>query len=767
MRNKIISSAIVLLFSAMYLRAQDYTGTVLDENKQPFPYVNVMLLQPDSTTLVAGNVTNDDGTYHLKSGLKGLLLKVSFIGYKSVVLKAETAPQIIELEPDAKLLSEVVVTSSRKIYEIKGSSIIADVQNSLLATLPTTTDLIAELPFVAAMGALGKGESLFYINGRQIRDASELERLSPKSIKSVEVITSPGAEYDATIGLVIKITTLRPADDGMSGSALVKEGTGRHFFGNEYVALNYRKGKWDFFGGFNYGHSKKETENRGIQRFSHNAKKFEQEYDISGKTDGKTHIPELGVNYTSGEETSLGIKYTGEFKRGKSTGENRMSSTSENLTTLQDLVLTDKENHSSRHIFNGYLSCAVNDKTTVFLNSDMVLGNNTDDDKNRFSSHPSDEITTHANRLYRLYYIKGLLKYNLTETSNLSIGTEYTFTLNDQKYRITETVSTGLKNESNNTRQNRTAAFLLYEKSRNNFSLNAGLRYENIHLDYFNNDIPDKDASKTYNKLFPNAGITYSNKDKGWTTSLSYEKSIEYPFYHDLRNNITYSTPFFYESGNPMLQPAINYGFTSITSWKRWQLVASYNRHKNRIIRNITQYPEKEDVLLFHPENIPNSQSFEAMLGYAPVIGFWQPRLEAIMMKQWLKLSGSGLPFNKPVYFLRLGNASRFPKDWTVRVNASYMSPGGNIDYFTTKTRFQADARISKNFLNNSLQIELAVNDIFNSYRESGITDLGKYYLSIDKNTDSQQFSLTVTYRFNPVKSKYKGETANDEIKRF
>lgn len=767
MRNKIISLAFVLLFSAIHASAQNYTGTVLDENKQPFPYVNVMLLQPDSTTIVTGNITNNDGSYQLKSDLQGLLLKVSFIGYKTRIQKAQAIPQTIELEPDAKLLSEVVVKATRKIYEVKAGSITADVQNSLLATLPTTNDLIAELPFVAALGTLGKGESLIYINGRQVRDRNELERLSPKNIKSVEVVTTPGAEYDATVGLVLKITTLRPADEGLSGSIYAKAGTGKHFFGNEYISLNYRHGKWDFFGGFSFEHIKKQTTNESFQHFSNNTTYFEQTYNVSGITNNRNLIPEVGFNFTPTDKTALGLRYTGERKANKAESENQMISKMDKTTSHQDILLGNQKGNSIRHLFNGYFSQVINKKLLVFINSDMVLGNSTNDDENQSSAESSKQITTHSERIYKLYYIKNLFKYKLTATSTLNMGGEYTYTLNDQKYRVIETMNSGLKDESNNTRQHRTGMFILYEKSWNNIYLRSGLRYENIHLNYYNNNALDKDASKVYNKLFPNISISYTNKEKDWASSLSYEEKIKYPSYHDLRNSISYSTPFFYESGNPKILPETSHNLTAITAWKKWQCMVEYSFLRNQIIRNVSQYDQKADVLMFQPENIPTGQSFQAMLGYAPVLGIWHPRFEAVVMKQWLKLSDTGLSFNKPLYLLRWNNVFRFGKGWIARFNASYMSSDGNIDYFTTKTRFVAEARISKYLLNNKLQIEVAANDIFNSYRESGITDLGKYYLSIYKKMDTQQLALTVTYRFNPVKSKYKGETTNDEISRF
>ncbi|MGN0061305.1 MAG: hypothetical protein ACI382_02955, partial [Alloprevotella sp.] len=62
----------------------------------------------------------------------------------------------------------------------------------------------------------GKGTPLVYINHRLVRDAKELNRLKSREIKSVEVITSPGAKYDASASSVIRINTTKKVGEGWS-----------------------------------------------------------------------------------------------------------------------------------------------------------------------------------------------------------------------------------------------------------------------------------------------------------------------------------------------------------------------------------------------------------------------------------------------------------------------------------------------------------------------------------------------------------------------
>ena len=68
--KKLFSVALVLvatMFANMAI-AQNITGKVLDEQNQPFPYVNVLLQKADSS-YIAGTITAEDGTFTLKSTL--------------------------------------------------------------------------------------------------------------------------------------------------------------------------------------------------------------------------------------------------------------------------------------------------------------------------------------------------------------------------------------------------------------------------------------------------------------------------------------------------------------------------------------------------------------------------------------------------------------------------------------------------------------------------------------------------------------------------
>lgn len=87
----------------------------------------------------------------------------------------------------------------------------------------------------------GKGTPVIYIDNRLLQDNSELQRLSAADIEKVELITNPGAEYDATVKAVVRIRTVRNKRDSFGGN--FRAGITQRRRSSHYgqVNLNYQK----------------------------------------------------------------------------------------------------------------------------------------------------------------------------------------------------------------------------------------------------------------------------------------------------------------------------------------------------------------------------------------------------------------------------------------------------------------------------------------------------------------------------------------------
>ena len=186
------------LIYACTLSAQNMTGKVTDEQQQPLSYANVVFLSLPDSAFVAGAVSGEDGSFSLSAeGGKGVL-KVSCIGYTTLYKDCGPGEQLsLQLKADAQLLDEVVVKGDLPKTRLKGSSMITTVAGSVLEKAGTAENLLDRIPGVSAGGGavsvFGRGAAEVYINGRKVRDSSELDQLASDNIKSVEVINNPGA----------------------------------------------------------------------------------------------------------------------------------------------------------------------------------------------------------------------------------------------------------------------------------------------------------------------------------------------------------------------------------------------------------------------------------------------------------------------------------------------------------------------------------------------------------------------------------------------
>jgi len=764
---KRVLSTLFIIFPILSLQAQNFSGIVIDKEGNPLELVNVALYSLPDTALIMGTVTDKNGEFALnpnRNSSKEMFIQFSFIGYKTQTVETK-AQQTIVMEDDAMLLGEVVVNASRKIFKLENGSIVANVKNTVLETLPSANEVIGQLPFLSGkkgeFTVFGKGTPAIYINNRLVRDNKELEQLSPTEIKTITVITSPGAAYDAAIRAVIKITTEKPVGEGLSGMIYGRATQSRVFSGGEYVSLNYRTGAWDIFGSAFYNHNNYKTYFDATQHISLPDNEQEQIYKNveQGRTNSLNSV--LGLNYNPDAHLSMGIRYTNLNNSYRGDIKNDITRTVNNVS---ENILQESTFHSpgNTHSVNAYYNRIFTEKLSVNINSDVVKGNEKDNMDAFYRQTPDNILHTTGTRNYNLYAMKGVLSYSSAK-GILNVGTEYTHTRVLQSYNINER-ELGIEDTNDKAIQNRTALFASYQAQFGKIGISTGIRYENIVMDYFQDEVKTDEQSKKYNKFFPNVSLSYANEYL--QTVVGYERKINYPSYRQLRSNIQYSSPFMYESGNPMLQPHIENSLFLMFAWKELKGIMGYSLNENAIHTMPGQFNDKP-IILLRDENIKHSRSANIGLSYSPVFGIWRPQFEAGAMWQWLNL-GEDIEekCNTPIFSGKWFNTFSFPQKWILRIEASGMSAGhSGVAY--TQPSWGIDLSITKRLLADKLSIQLSANDILKTNTAKWDMDYGKINMLYDKDLDSRSVSLTITYRFNSTTNKYKGQQTSDEINRL
>jgi len=202
---------ITLLFPLLSFAQNRYEGKVIDEEGKEIPFVNVVLLSASDSSFIDGTTTGQDGRYVLESKFhEGCLLRFSSIGYHTIY--TDNSNQTIILPKSSYELEEVSISGHCPAYRVKSNGFIAKIGGSLLENKGTANDVLNQLPGVIIRNngkyeIFGKGTATIYIDNKQVRDETELERLNSENIVSVELINNPGTRYDANVRAVVRIKT--------------------------------------------------------------------------------------------------------------------------------------------------------------------------------------------------------------------------------------------------------------------------------------------------------------------------------------------------------------------------------------------------------------------------------------------------------------------------------------------------------------------------------------------------------------------------------
>ena len=745
-------------------KAIEIRGIVIDEKNEPMPYCNVLLLSSDST-FVNGCITKDDGSF-LMMGEEGVpySLRASYIGYATAT-QAIGSKNLIQLLPDSKILEEVTVTAERPLIEPSANGLKANVIGTSLAKMGTANDMLSHLPLVTGKDGsytvLGHGTPEIYINNRKVRDTGELDRLRADEIVSAEIITTPGAEYAANVAAVIRIKTIKQRGQGWSGSLATNYNKGQMARGYEQVKLNYRTGGLDIFGsGYVtrstfYGNSTADDRLEASSIWeTHTQKHYNRKLDYFYGT--------LGFNYDFNERHSIGVRYEPKtlFKNHynhvhadvivKKDGEFL-----ENMKTKQENETKPQWNHS----LNGYYVGSIG-KWQVDVNADYYLGQSETLQSITNNGKEAAESTSKI-RNY-LYAVKAVVSRPLTK-GHLSIGTEETYTNRHDRF-----LQSGFSTDANNhVKQSLWSVFANYSLPLGKWSFSAGFRYEYQKTDYYENKIYQEEQSPTYNDFIPTLSANYRNGD--WNLNLSYKNYKENVSYSVLTNAINYRSKYEYMTGNPLLPKQTSDRLTLDAFWK-WIYLSTWFQHVKNSLTTVTQAYNDEThpgVTIIDYQAIPDSYSYGTMLTLAPKLGIWQPQVTTGVSFWDSDLEAIGIKYdwNDPYWYIILDNTLNLPKGWFINLQATYV-PKFKQDSAKKKAMGVVDFRLSKSFLkDDALSITLTANDIFHtqhnamtSYSIGTSTTFTEYY-------DHQRIGVTLSYKFNATKSKYKGTGAGQSEK--
>lgn len=747
---------------------QELKGFVVDENKAPISFANVVVLKADSTYL-AGTVTDDDGIFVFSENWNGSkFVKISSIGYVSQTIDIPVTGDfgIITLDTENTMLGEVVVKSNRPVTAIKGDALVTKVAGTQLEHAGTAEDVLVQVPMVVgrngAFEVFGKGSPAIYINGRLVRDSNELMQISSGDIKNVEVVTNPGVRYDASVNSVIRITTKRPQGDGFSGLLRSTLRENKYFSNVNQANFKYRTGGLEVFANFGEATAKFQSNQYGV---SSSSQLWEEKITQNGYGNVNDFFGKAGFSYMFNERHSIGAYYYNGITSDKMhhTHVTELSANGEFLDGA-----TSARSGDTKKLPQHYANIYYNGKAGnlgIDLNADYLWN------KSRADVMVDEVSVNEGNSLInslgtnrgRMFAEKLVLSYPVWK-GTIEVGEEFVSSRFASDYMTDAEI---INDANTRVDENNIAGFLDFRQTFGRFNLGAGLRYEHVKFDYLENGQKNEDQSKTYNNLFPSFFMS-TTIDKV-QLSMSYTGKTKRPNYGDLDGTIDYINRFTLQGGNPYLKPEKTHTVELTGAWRRFFAQLSYTYKKDPIISTTKPYGESGEVKLMTLDNFPEIHSIRAFIGTSFNVGIWEPRINLGITKQWFAIDTwkGRKHLNNPQGMVQWQNAIHLPYDIWLNVDMAWESAGNDRNMYRKSCSY-LNAKLYKAFFNNSFSISAEANDIFNK-RNYGVTtfsrDISRYVCVTDL---SRSFYLTLQYTFNSSRDRYKGRGAGaDEKNRF
>lgn len=762
---------IICTFSVLELSGQTIQGRLIDNDNQPVTFANIILMTLPDSTFVSGTISNEQGQFSIEGN--GQLLKISSIGYTTIYYTCDKGDLgMINMNVDTQLLDEVVVKGDLPKTRVKGEAMLTTVAGTLLEKAGTAENLLDKIPTVSAkdgeVRVFGRGTPEIYINGRKVRDMSELDQLSSDNVKSVEVINNPGARYNANVKSVIRISTKKTLGDGFGFNNRAFAKYNKKWSLLDQFNFNYRKGGFDFMGMLlasdAYAWSKKET----VQDTYLDKHWVQKSY-----IDEKEHIQNintmLAANYVFNENSTVGIRYNMN-RMPKYDSDNIMP-----IEVFQNGTLTERmlnpgftKLQRTRQQLNLYYTGNIG-KWNIDFNADGLWGKENRSDYTEEMTEYADgetssrEVSSFNDIKNSLYAAKLILSYPLWE-GDFSIGGEYSYVKRTNDYRNPEGI---LNDNKNKIKETGSAVFIEYARAFGKTNLQLGARFENVLFDYYEGGKLIEEQSKTYTNFFPSLALSFP---VGAVQMLmSYATDITRPSYHQLRGNIVYNDRYTYETGNPLLHPSLTHNVTLGMSYKWFQFSAGYQHIKDAIIFDAQTYSvDDPTIALIKMINAPAYDNIFASFVLSPTIAFWSPQLSLQMQKQWYttETSQGQRKLNNPIGILSLNNSFELPWGIQLDVDGSWMTCGYSENQQLKNNQWGIDIMLYKSFIKNRLTFQLRGNDLFDTMATKAVIYCGAIRtLSSDIKSNSRSISLTVRYKFNSTKSKYKGTGAGESQK--
>jgi outer membrane receptor protein involved in Fe transport len=752
------------------------TGKVVDKTtNEPLPYVNVIV--KEANKFITGGITSDKGIFYIKNlDLKNYTVEIQFMGYKtvtrSITLSADNKNadlKTLAIEEDAIQLKGVDIISEKSTIEQKIDRKIINVGKDLISTGATAGEIMNNIPSVSvdpqtnSISLRGNSNVRVLIDGKPSNiDASQLlQQIPSSSIKQIELITNPSAKYNPEgMSGIINIVLNKNSKIGFNGSINNGVTFGKTPKLNSSFDLNYRSGKFNFYG--NYGLNTGKQANNGFIKSEELNRENTQIFTFNNNN--TSHLAKVGFDFNINDNNTLSFYTNQSFFKGNGKASTDVDYTN-NSTNTDLLQLFENKNDDRSQTYNFDYKIKFK-KEGSSLELEMNYNKN-DGPENAIytnynrdtgainSTFTNDVETIGENTIINLDYVNPL-----TETIKLELGLEHR----------NETTDNSLLRDSNpnsNFSYDRkiSSAYATLGKQWKKWSFQAGARLEQYNIEAQFKEVSKADGTFKDDLLnvYPSTFLTYNPSDKN-SFNLSFSRRVDRPSIGQVNPIREWSTATLDSQGNPDLIPQFtnSYEINYTRKTKIGSITSGifYRRIEDEITRVIFTNPENPSKQILSFDNFNDNEAYGIEVsGNLDFRKWWSANVSVDAYQKKVKGTIESSPgiyefveVNANTFNARINNTFKATKDLRFQLFGMYRGRDLSLQ-FNREAMWKMDVGTSYNVLKGSGTISARFSDIFNSMHFAFEGDR-PYKSNGQFNWESQSVYLGFNYRFGSGKNK-------------
>ncbi|WP_207531705.1 TonB-dependent receptor [Desertivirga arenae] len=762
------------------------SGKVVNEQKEPLNFISISLLNLKDSTLVKTALSDKQGEYRFTPSKPGTyLIMANSVGFSKTYsgpLQLDSAHNSINLPAlvlvgESKTLKAVTITAQKPFIERKADRLVVNVESSASSAGNTALEVLQKSPGVSIdkddnISMNGKNSVLIMIDGKPTYMSSAdvanmLRSMQSNQIETIELITNPSAKYDAAGNAgIINIKTKRNKNLGFNGTINAGTGYGKTSKYNTGTNLNFRKGKINVFGNYNY------SNNGNISRFNLNRlvtddneiTSFTQNNGWDGRRFNNSY--KAGIDFFATKKTTLGVMING---YNNSVDEDASSGTgirylSANSTFKPEEAINVDGRNNQRYVntafnFNAKTSLDTSGREITF-DADYSTYNGKMDEfrdnfysRNNITSRPVKSIHNLAPADINIVSAKLDYTHPFSKTLKMEAGLKSSFVRTDNNFRFDTLrndawITDGGRSNHFIYDENINAAYLNLNKQFKKTTIQIGLRAEQTYSKG-NSKTQDSVIKRDYLNYFPSASVS-QKLGKDHQVGLSFSRRIDRPNYNNLNPFIYILDDYTYEQGNPYLRPQftnstdLSYTFKSV-----YTLTFNYSK-TNNVIAQITEQNDETKITLAQERNL-SSQTVYSVNLYTPIqiAKWWKINNNTQVFNMGFKsdLLGSQLDVNQTVFQINSDNQFTINKKTSAELSFWYMSPL-RYSIFQINNTPAFNLGLKRSFYKDKMNLRANINDIFNMRENRGKTSYANMNLNFNNKWESRVFNLSVSYKF-------------------